>query len=191
MTAAPDDWSGSAGRQHAACGAGLARRSLRHSRFGRDRNSCRSRSGRGSRHTETAGLTERRDARTAMRHVDERRDSRDIVPACVPARCGARRRCGTADLCSAPCLPLRAGTLLRHSSPRQAAHAPQRHSAPDDTSSPIRQSRTCLSASPSLRSLSPQRFRHSAPDTRFRTAIDRQVTSAPPPQPYARARNIG
>jgi hypothetical protein len=83
--AAPDDWSGSVGRQHAACGAGLARRSLRHSRFGRDRNSCRSRSGRGNRHTETAGLTERRDAQTATRHVDERRVCRDIVPACVPS----------------------------------------------------------------------------------------------------------
>jgi hypothetical protein len=83
--AAPDDWSGSVGRQHAACGAGLARRSLRHSRFGRDRNSCRSRSGRGNPRTETAGLTERRDARTATRHVDERRDYRDIVPACVPS----------------------------------------------------------------------------------------------------------
>lgn len=83
--AAPDDWSGNAVRQHAARGAGLARRSLRHSRFGRDRSSCRSRSGRGNRRTETAGLTERRDARTATRHVDERRDCRDIVPACVPS----------------------------------------------------------------------------------------------------------
>ena len=64
---------------------GCARRSRRHSRFGRDRNSCRSRSGRGNRRTETAGLTERRDAGTATRHVDERRDYRDIVPACVPS----------------------------------------------------------------------------------------------------------
>ena len=83
--AAPDGWSDSVGRQHAARDAGLARRSLRHSRFGRDRSSCRSRSGRGNRRTETAGLTERRDARTATRHVDERRDCRDIVPACVPS----------------------------------------------------------------------------------------------------------
>jgi len=43
-----------------------------------------------------------------------------------PARCGARRRCATAKLASAPCLPLRAGTLLRRSSPRQVGHAPQR-----------------------------------------------------------------
>ena len=83
-----------------------------------------------------------------------------------PARCGARRRCGTAKLCSAPCLPLRAGTLLRHSSPRQAAHAPQRLFAPDDTPSPIQQSQTCLSASASRRPISPHQFRHSAPDLR-------------------------
>ena len=83
-----------------------------------------------------------------------------------PARCGARRRCGTAKSASAPCLPLSAGTLLRHSSPRQAAHAPQRLIAPDDTSSPIQQSRTCLSASASRRPLSPHQFRHSAPDIR-------------------------
>ena len=83
--AAPDGWSGSAARQHAARDAGLARRSLRHSRFGRDRSSCRSSSGRGNRHTETAGLTQHRHARSRRRHVDERHDCRDIVPACVPS----------------------------------------------------------------------------------------------------------
>jgi hypothetical protein len=61
-----------------------------------------------------------------------------------PARCGARRRCGTAKLCSAPCLPLRAGTLLRHPSPRQAAHATQRLIAPNDMSSPISNRRHAL-----------------------------------------------
>jgi hypothetical protein len=43
-----------------------------------------------------------------------------------PARCGARRRCGTTKSASAPCLPLRAGTLLRHSPPRQVMHALRR-----------------------------------------------------------------
>ena len=89
-----------------------------------------------------------------------------LSPHACPARCGARRRCGTAKSASAPCLPLRAGTLLRHSSPRQAAHAPQRLIALDDTSSPIRQSRTCLSACASRRPISPHQFRHSAPDLR-------------------------
>ena len=87
-----------------------------------------------------------------------------------PARCGARRRCGTAKLRSAPCLPLRAGTLLRHSSPRQAAHAPQRLIAPDDTPSPIQQ----LRASPSLRGVSRHTFRAvRARKARVRTAGDR------------------
>ena len=83
--AAPGGWSGNAVRPHAARGAGPVRRSLRHSRSGRDRSSCRSRSGRGSRRTETAGLTSLVHARTGRRHVDERHDCRDIGPACVPS----------------------------------------------------------------------------------------------------------
>ena len=51
------------------------------------------------------GRTERRDARTTTRPR-----GRLSLHAC-PARCGARRRCGTAKLCSAPCLPLGTGTL--------------------------------------------------------------------------------
>ena len=43
------------------------------------------RSGCGSRRTETAGLTEPRDAQTARRHVDERHDCQDIGPAYVPS----------------------------------------------------------------------------------------------------------
>ena len=89
-----------------------------------------------------------------------------LFPHACPARCGARRRCGTAKSASAPCLPLSAGTLLRHSSPRQAAHTPQRLIAHDDTPPPIQQSRACLSASASRRPLSPHQFRHSAPDLR-------------------------
>ena len=75
--------SGNAVRQHVVRGAGRVRRSLRHSRFGRDRSSCRSGSGCGRRRTETAGLIGPRGAQTGRRHVDERHDCRDIGPAYV------------------------------------------------------------------------------------------------------------
>ena len=128
--AAPGGCSGNAVRQHAARGAGLARRSLRHSKFGRDRSSCKSRSGRGNRRTETAGLAECRDARTATRHVDERRDCRDIVPACVPSTVW-----GTASMRNRQVV---LGAVLapqgRNATPplvtASAAHAPQRLIAP-------------------------------------------------------------
>ena len=89
-----------------------------------------------------------------------------LSPHACPARCGARRRCGTAKLCSAPCLPLRAGTLLRHWSPRQAAHTPQRLIAHDDMSS----THPAIADMPlRLRfpaADTPHQFRHSAPDLR-------------------------
>ena len=165
--AAPGGWSGNAVRQHAARGAGRVRRSLRHSRSGRDRSSCRSRLW----VRQPAHRNSRADRNLVMRGPAGATWTNATIAGILalhacPARCGARRRCGTAKLGSAPCLPLRAGTLLRHSSPRQAAHAPQRLIAPDDTSSPIQQSRTCLSASASRRPLSPHQFRHSAPDMR-------------------------
>lgn len=81
--AVPGGCSGNAVRQHAVRGAGRVRRSFRHSRFGRDRSSCRSGSGCGRRRTETAGLIEPRGAQTGRRHVDERPDCRDIGPAYV------------------------------------------------------------------------------------------------------------
>ena len=68
----------------------------------------------------------------------------------VPGACGAVS--GTVDLAAIAAA--------------EAAHAPQRLIAPDDMSSPIQQSQTCLSASASRRPISPHQFRHSAPDLR-------------------------
>ena len=81
--AALGGWSGNAVRQHAARGVGRVRHSLRHSRFGRDRSSCRSGSGCGNRRTETAALIGPRGAQTGRPYVDERHDCRDIGPAYV------------------------------------------------------------------------------------------------------------
>ena len=146
--------------------AGLARRSLRHSRFGRDRNSCRSSSGRGNRHTETAGLTQHRNVRSCRHHVDESHDCRDIGPACVPSTVW-----GTASMQNRQ---VGLGAVLapqyRNASPppppRQAAHAIQGGIAPDDTPSPIQQLRTGSSGSTSLRAVSRQTFRQFAPEKR-------------------------
>jgi hypothetical protein len=41
--------------------------------------------GRSSRRTETAALMQRRHDRNRDRHVDDRHDCRDTVPACVPS----------------------------------------------------------------------------------------------------------
>jgi hypothetical protein len=124
-----------------ACGAVPARRS------GRGRSSCRSGSGCGNRRTETAALIEPRGAQTGRRHVDERHDCRDIGPAYVSSTVWGTASMRDHQVGLGAVLALRAGTLLRHSSPRQAMHAPQRLIAPD-TSSPIQQSPTCLAAAP-------------------------------------------
>jgi hypothetical protein len=127
--AAPDGWSDSAARQHAARDAGLARRSLRHSRFARDRNSCRSSSGRGNRHTQTAGLTQHRHVRSCRRHVDESLDCRDIVPACVPSTvwgtASMRNRQVVLGAVLAP--RYRNATLPPPSASGRARHAPRHH----------------------------------------------------------------
>ena len=58
-----------------------------------------------------------------------------ILPlhAC-PARCGARRRCGTAKLRSAPCLPLESSKLLRATQAGSQPDADQRNSNISSTS---------------------------------------------------------
>ena len=145
--AVPGGCSGNAVRQHVVRGAGRARRSLRHSKFGHDRSSCRSGSGYGRRRRETAGLIGPRGAQTGRRHVGRR-------------------------------APHRAGHVCRGSSPRQATHARQRPTAPNDTSSPIQQSSTCRAASASRQSSSSHLFRHSAPDIR---ASAQPPTSNPGP----------
>ena len=84
-SAVPGGWSGSAGRRLAGYGGGHAARTLRRSKSGRGRSSCRSKSGRDSPRTQTAGLTRRRRARIDRRSVDERHDCRDTGSACVPS----------------------------------------------------------------------------------------------------------
>ena len=73
----------SAVRRSGPRGAGRAEHSPRHNKSGHGRSSCRSVSGRGSRHTETAELMLRRHDRNRDRHMDDRHDCRDTVPACV------------------------------------------------------------------------------------------------------------
>ena len=68
-----------------ACGAAPAARSRRRNRSGRGHSSCRSTPGRDNPHKETASLAARHDVRTRYRHVDERHDCQDNVPACVPS----------------------------------------------------------------------------------------------------------
>jgi hypothetical protein len=159
-------WSGNAVRQHAASGVGRVRHSLRHSRFGRDRSSCRSGSGYGNWRTETAGLIGPRGAQTGRPDVDERHDCRDIGPAYVSSTV-----CGTASMRDRQVgLGAALAPQCRNATPplvtASAALVPQRLIAPDDMSPPTQQSPTCLSASASRRSLSSHQFRRSAPDMR-------------------------
>ena len=93
--AARGGWTGNAARRRSGYGAGLAARSLRRSRPDRGRNSCKSEPGRDTPHTETAWLVALRLVRIRRRHVDERRDSQDNDPACVPSTVW-----GTASSCN-------------------------------------------------------------------------------------------
>jgi hypothetical protein len=81
----PDDRFGNAVPPRSACADALAVRSRRRNRFGRGRNNRRSKPGRDSPRKETASPTARHDVRTHYRHVDERHDCQDNVPACVPS----------------------------------------------------------------------------------------------------------
>ena len=76
-------YCGSAVRRTSASGDGPAGRNLRRNRFGRGRNSYRSRPACGSPRRGTAAPTPPRHER-AERQVDLRHDCRDIGPACVP-----------------------------------------------------------------------------------------------------------
>ena len=117
---------------------------------------------RGSRRTETAGLTRRRHGRSRRRHVDERHDCRDTVPACVPSTVW-----GTASMQN---LPVEIGAVLALQVPKLPRHRPQRHGehathrgiTPDDMPAPIQQ----LRASPSLRGVSRHTFGQFAPEKR-------------------------
>lgn len=81
----PGGWSDSAGQRLAGYGGGHAAHTLRRSKSGRGRSSCRSTPGRDSPRTQTAGLTPRRRARIDRRSVDERHDCRNTGSACVPS----------------------------------------------------------------------------------------------------------
>jgi hypothetical protein len=76
-------YCGSAVRRTSASSDGPAGRNLRRNRFGRGRNSYRSRPACGSPRRGTAAPTLPRHER-AERQVDLRHDCRDIGPACVP-----------------------------------------------------------------------------------------------------------
>jgi len=83
--AAPDDWFANAVPPRSACAAALAARSRPRNRFGRDHSTRRSKLGRDNPRKETASPAARHDVRTRYRHVDERHDCQDNVPACVPS----------------------------------------------------------------------------------------------------------
>jgi hypothetical protein len=102
---APSDHSGSAVRHTEASSAGLAGRSLRHNKSGRDHSSCRSQPAAGSPRRGTAALTLPRHG-TPTRLVDERHDCQDIGPAYVPGTVWSTASSLTAKFRSAPCLPL-------------------------------------------------------------------------------------
>ena len=125
----PGGCSGNAVRQHVVRGAGRARRSLRHSKFGHDRSSCRSGSGYGRRRRETAGLIGPRGAQTGRRHVAT---PCRILP-CIRVQHGvghgvdARPPSGLAP-CPTPCWTRMQGLVAASGHPRQAApHRSQRH----------------------------------------------------------------
>ena len=174
--AVPGGWSGNAVRQHAVRGAGRVRRSPRHSRFGRDRSSCRSGSGCGRRRTETAGLIGSRGAQTGRRHVDERHDCRDIGPAYVSSTMW-----GTASMRDRQ---VGLGAVLapqdRNATPPLAAascrarpaapHRSRRHvvACPAITDIPLRQRFPVAAVTPPIQALR-ARF------ARVRAAIDRRV----------------
>ena len=102
---ARDGWTGNVARQRFGYGAGLAARTLRRSKPDRGRNNCKSGLGRDTPRTETAWRAELRLVRTRRRPVDERHDSQDNDPACVPSTVWGTASMWTAKLTSAPCLP--------------------------------------------------------------------------------------
>jgi hypothetical protein len=178
--AVPGGCSGNAVQQHAVRGAGRVRRSLRHSRSGRDRSSCRSGSGCGRRRTETAGLIGSRGAQTGRRHVDERHDCRDIGPAYVSSTMW-----GTASMRDRQ---VGLGAVLapqdRNATPPLAAascrarpaapHRSRRHvvACPAITDIPLRQRFPVAAVTPPIQALR-ARF------ARVRAAIDTNDTSNP------------
>jgi len=161
--AVPGGWSGNAVRPLAVPGTCSAVSSTVNLA---NRSSCRSGSGYGRRRTETAGLIGSRGAQTGRRHVDERHDCRDIGPAYVSSTMW-----GTASMCDRQ---VGLGAVLapqgRNATPPLLAASGRARPAaphpPDDTSSPVQQSRTYRSVSASRWPLSPHQFRHSAPDMR-------------------------
>ena len=84
-SAVPGGWLGNVRRRHAGRSGGRLRHSLRRSKSGHGRSSCRSAPGCGIVRRQTTALTRHRRDRIDKRYVDERHDCRDTHPACVPS----------------------------------------------------------------------------------------------------------
>ena len=82
--------------------------SLVRSKSGRDHGGCRQKPELGNARTETAGQS----SPPPTSHVDAIGNDWNTAPACVVARCGARRRFETWPLRSAPCRPRQSGKFL-------------------------------------------------------------------------------
>jgi hypothetical protein len=158
---APIDHFGSAVRHTGSRGAGPAARNLRRNRFGRGRSSRRSRPACGRPRRGTAAPTPPRHG-MAEHQVDLRHDCRDVGPACVPSTdVGHGVEPNRQVQISAPCLPLKRGSLTRQR--RRVSQRPM----PPDASDPTRHTPI---AEPLISEISNrtshQAVRYRAPDSR-------------------------
>jgi hypothetical protein len=119
--AVPTGRPGSAARRFAATAAGPAAHTLRHSKSGRGRSSCRSPSGCDSPRRGTASPMQPRHG-MAEHQVDLRHGCRDIGPACVPGTVWGTASSLTAKFRSRRrAYPSREVNLTRHLPPDQRA----------------------------------------------------------------------
>jgi hypothetical protein len=122
--AAPPGRSGSAVRRIEVTAAGPDRRSLRHSKSGRGRSSCRSPPACDSLRRGTAAPTPPRHG-MAEHQVDLRHGCRDIGPACVPSTVwGHGVEPNRQVQISASCLPLKSGKSYPPAPSRPARSVP-------------------------------------------------------------------
>jgi hypothetical protein len=128
--AAPNDWFGNAVPPGSACLAALAARSRPRNRFGRDHSNRRSKLGRDNPRKETASPTARHDVRTRYRHVDERHDCQDNVPACVPSTVWGTASRRNSQVGLGAVLALNSAHANPPHAPRQPKPTPQSHPLP-------------------------------------------------------------
>ncbi len=125
--AAPTDWLGNAVPPGSACVAALAARSRPRNRFGRDHSNRRSKLARDNPRKETASPTARHDVRTRYRHVDERHDCQDNVPACVPSTVWGTASRRNSQVGLGAVLALNSAHANPPHAPRQPKPTPQSH----------------------------------------------------------------